>query len=161
MIAELLPSCVWTRPPRVWVVAASTLFPREQSRTPPVLTLLWPVVLPQNISLKTLYNVLSTKPVLNKVSLVRAGWWCDFGFISINFPIRVPHSWPRTQRWCKCLTERWRRISGTVRTPACPGDRPSTRAGNCSSTISPLPPAPLSILVQINLNLTSLLFYLS
>lgn len=140
MIAELLPSSVWTRPPRAWVVAAATSCSKN-SKVGHFLRL-------RCFDLSRCLRTSRWKPCTT-FSRPNRSWtrwvWSvlggcvNFGFISINFPVRVPHSWPRTRRWCRCLTGRWSHISGTVQAPACPGDRPSTRVSICGSTVSSLP----------------------
>lgn len=72
-IAELQPWSAWTRPHRKWVVTTRHLlvpFPStgvdEGFISQPLKTSFF-----QKISVKTIYDVLSTKPVLNKVSLFR------------------------------------------------------------------------------------------
>lgn len=73
-----------------------------------------------------MYDVLSTKPVLNKVSLSMSHCIRSFKLercLCLNHFIDLPpHSWLYTRHWCKCQGENWSRLSATARTPACRGN---------------------------------------
>lgn len=76
-----------------------------------------------------MYDVLSTKPVLNKVSIL----WLP-GLIKLkttvlwsavttfSSSIYFLSSWPHTRHWCRSLKASWSPTSGTAQTHACRGD---------------------------------------
>lgn len=72
-IAELQPWSAWTRPHRKWVVRTQHLFVLFPSTSvdESLISQLLKTSFSQKISVKTIYDVLSTKPVLNKVSLFK------------------------------------------------------------------------------------------
>lgn len=76
-----------------------------------------------------MYDVLSTKPVLNKVSIL----WLPgltklkttvlwLAVTTFSSSIYFLSSWPHTRHWCRSLKASWSPTSGTAQTHACRGD---------------------------------------